>query len=216
MQNSIESNKSGKRTQLPVPSRLVAAMWGALKDLSLPQAPVESGELEASVRFEAMEPRVLLSADLMPVSPQGSMVYEARDAIHLDAGGLSSGDFQIDMHLGQNLALQVQADTPDFVAQVQVLDTTGAELISQTSSAGGAGIVLNNVFVREAGTYTVRVQALAGASDVHLQLLGNAIFEQEAATGQANNLQAHAESLESSTVSLGGAQIVWQYAALLK
>jgi hypothetical protein len=151
--------------------------------------------------MEALEPRILLSADpqilplagvepslaldepapvvtFAPVRPFGSLIYEGTTAAALDAAG-EVATIPLDLDAGQTLSVELIPAAPTIRARLTVLDPAATPLGTATAAAPGAPVVMQTLPVTSGGRYSVEVEALEGTGNYTLQTTLNATLETE-------------------------------------
>jgi hypothetical protein len=160
--------------------------------------------------FEALEPRLLLSADLIPVAPIGTMVHAAHEAGVFAAPGMDVA-YTLSLDAGQNVSIASFTQDADLQLRLRFL-SPDAQLIGEVSAAAaGATVQLDSLTAADAGDYSVIVHNLAGEGDFEVDFVLNATLEAEP-VGATNNDVASAQDLAPSEIALPGGG--YRYAAV--
>jgi hypothetical protein len=160
--------------------------------------------------FEALEPRVLLSADFHPVAPAGSMVYASTQTGVLASAG-PDVSYTLSLDAGQKVSVALVAQDPALRASIRLLAPDGTLIGSADAAAAGQGAVLDSVAAANAGDYSLVFHNLDGAGNFTADTFLNATPEAEPITGAGNNDVASAQSLAPSELALPGGGL--RYAA---
>jgi hypothetical protein len=157
-----------------------------------------------------LEDRTLLSGGPTPfptpvlgAAPAGGLIYDTSAAGGIQtAGGQAS--FTLPVDAGQTLSVDAFPD-PTLQAQIQLFDPNGTRIGNALAGSAGAEAVLQPVPASLAGTYTLEVTGAGGTTgNFTAEMVLNAALDTSAHGGASNSTQGTAESLNSSTVSLGG------------
>ena len=182
-----------------------------------PKKPAEQPPQRRKILFESLEPRVLMSADFMPVAPLGGLIQQANSGGNLaNADAVASETFSLDA--GQKISVVFSSEDPDLRGMIQLYDVTGGgeSLLASASAANpGEMALLDSYSLGTAGDFRLDVRNLNAAGDggaFNLAMFLNATVELEAAGMGGNDALANAQSLAASELALpGGGQ---RYAAV--
>ena len=138
---------------------------------------------------------------LMPLSPSGSLVYDAAAPGTINSLG-DTDRYTLLLDAGQTLTVLV---TPAAALQPEVALTGPGLATSTTSAAAGSRALLQTVRIVTAGAYTIEVRGAAGTQGGYsLRVVSNAELEQELPGEFVSDTHAAAQDLDSSMVALGG------------
>src|SRR3954471_6051909 len=161
--------------------------------------------------FEALEPRVLLSADFNPVAPAGSMVYASTQTGTLASAG-PDVSYTLSLDAGQKVSVALVAQDPALRASIRLLAPDGTLLGSADAPAAGYNALLDSISGADAGDYSLVFHDLEGAGNFKADIYLNATREAESVIVATNDDIPNAQSLAPSEISLpGGGK---RYAAL--
>ena len=134
------------------------------------------------------------------VAPAGSLTHRWSTGSSIDTNGEVDG-YNIKLDPGQTLSVLVEAEG-GLVPAVEVRDSIGNPLA--TGVPVGSSQVVQGLAIDTAGLYEVAVSGSGGTTGPYaLSILLNALFEEEAAGGVANESSAAAEDLEAGAIVLG-------------
>ena len=180
-------------------------------------SPVRSTELPPQRRkilFESLEPRVLMSADFMPVSPVGTLIHHASESGALEtAGAVAPYTFSLDA--GQKISVVFGTEDADLRGTLELYDVTGGGetlLASASAAAPGEMALLDSQALAGAGDFRLDVRNLAGDGVFNVDMFLNATVELEQVGGAGNNDIASAQDLAPSEIALPGGGL--RYAAV--
>src|SRR4051812_4368243 len=161
--------------------------------------------------FEALEPRVLLSADFNPVAPAGSMVYASTQTGTLASAG-PDVSYTLSLDAGQKVSVALVAQDPALRASIRLLAPDGTLLGSADAPAAGYNALLDSISGADAGDYSLVFHDLEGAGNFKADIYLNATREAESVIVATNDDIPNAQNLAPSEISLpGGGK---RYAAL--
>jgi len=129
---------------------------------------------------------------------------------YLSPGGRFHGAGDIDAHtlnlsVGQTISFRLTPQDPSIQVRLEVVGTDGTTVLGTVDAvAPGAVTLLQTIPVTTAGTYTIRVTALAGAGTYQLSTTLNSALEAEQFGRSTNNIVATAQDLASSAIALQG------------
>ncbi len=167
---------------------------GAVTDVSGNGSVAYAGSVLVDVSISSLATPAL-------VNPSGSLIYDTSASGSIgQAGDVDS--YTLDVNAGQTLTVIVT--TNGGLQGGLSVDGPG---VSQSDSAvaANAPFVAQTISVATSGTYTLGVSGLAGTVGSYtLRVVLNAAAESEGNGGTANDTTGTAQSLASSSVSLGG------------
>jgi hypothetical protein len=156
-----------------------------------------------------LEDRTLLSlptpfpTPVIGANPAGGRIYDTSAAGNIKTAGAQAA-FTLPVDAGQTLSVDL-LPKPSLQARIGLFDPNGNNIGVAVAGNPGAEVVLQPVAANVAGTYTLRITGLGttvGAFTAEMIL--NAALDTSAHGGASNSTQATAQSLNSSTVALGG------------
>ena len=101
--------------------------------------------------FEALEQRVLLSADFNPVAPAGSMVNLFTQPGQF-ANPNEAVSYTLSLDAGQKVSVAFITQDADLQARIRLIDSDGATLLGEASAAGpGEMVLLDSLVAANAG-----------------------------------------------------------------
>src|SRR6266850_1601754 len=125
--------------------------------------------------FEALEPRLLLSADLLPFptpleapAPLGSQIYHG--SVTGDWAAAEVDTYTINLEAGQNISASLDVQDPTLSATIELLRPDGSSL---DAAAGTGSLYLQALPVETAGVYKLLVGG-GGAGTYSAELILNA------------------------------------------
>ena len=138
------------------------------------------------------------AAPFEPVAPLGSLTYSTtRNGSIGDP--FETDTYQFDVDNDQTITVILETDEA-VTGQIELKSPTSSSLASAQASGAGADVVIQTVdtFTPGAGTYTVEVKSINGASGGYsLRVLLNAAAELEAHDGPTNDTPETAENINA-------------------
>jgi hypothetical protein len=181
---------SGNFRQSPFRARYAAAAM-LLATATLPQmAPAASTNV--------------LNGALVQVAPSGNLVY-ALSTSNIIAEGIDCNAYVVNLDSAQTISMALKPDGglwPELFLEM-------AHGVATSIVAGVAGeeIVLLEVVVDVAGTYTIGVSGLfASSGSYELEVVLNAALELESRSGPPNNSPPFAEALNQTALQIGAGE----------
>ena len=162
--------------------------------------------------LEALEPRLLMSADFNPVAPVGGLVH-----VSSQSGQFAMADsdisYTLSLDAGQRVSVAFTTQDADLQGRIQLYDVDGVSVLGEVSASSPGGAArLDSVLGAGAGDYRLVFHNLAGDGAFEADIVLNATLELEATGGSNNNDLASAQSLAPSELTLPGGGL--RYAAV--
>jgi ELWxxDGT repeat protein len=172
-----------------------------------PSSPLPSGDGAMGgnfvLHFYVDQATAAFPVPLVAQIPVGSMIYSGESDAVL-CSNTDTDSFSITLEAGQTLAVIV-TPAASFAPTVAVYGPDASLLGSGLASAGQS-VVVQNLAVATAGTYSITVGAsggTVGAFTVHVLL--NATIENESQEGTDNDTLATAQNIDNSLIDVGSA-----------
>ena len=133
--------------------------------------------------------------------PAGSLIYDPAILGAFHAAG-DTDSFTLDLDAGQKLTAVLTPRDASIEASIEVMDPANQSIGVATAAAAGNTVLIQNIEVSTAGTYTIEIGSLAGTGLFDLQIILGASFETETADGQPNDTLPTAQDIEGSSLGL--------------
>lgn len=159
-----------------------------------------------TLHLEALEQRALLAVNPFPVpldptGPLGSLTFGGSRNDRFDVPG-ETDSFTVSLNSGQTLTAILSPEDPSIEGRVELLNPDSVSLRVATAGASGQNVALQAVSIATDGVYRIDVTSQTGSGDYKIDLLLNAVAEDEELHGISNDTIAAAQSLEASSISL--------------
>ena len=164
-----------------------------------------------SPMFEALEQRMLMSADFAPIAPAGGLVSFSSQTGIIGTTETELG-YTLSLDAGQKVSVGFSAQDPGLQASIRLVGADGGLLGAGSAAAPGEPVLLDSIFAPSAGDYNLVFHSLQGAGDFRADIFLNATVEAESFGGANNNDPASAQSLAPSELMLPGGAL--RYAAV--
>ena len=162
---------------------------------------LEGGDFVIQISVDA--PTRQLPVPLTAIEPLGSLIYQTPHASSgVIAPGSDTDDFTIELDANQTVTLLVGASA-GLQPMVSLFDPSDNQVGSTaTAPAPGSEAVFQATLIPGAGTYRITVGSASGLGLYSVQLILNAVVEEEAHGGTVNNDPTSAQSIEGSFIEL--------------
>lgn len=183
---------------------------------AMPAKKAEQPLQRRKILFESLEPRLLMSADFVPVAPMGSLLHQSSQSGNLTVDSVAPYIFSLDA--GQKIFVLFDTTDADLQGRFELYDVTGGgeTLVTSASAANlGETAVLDSYYLDTPRDYRLDVRNLNAAGDggaFNLDMFLNATLEGEAVGCAGNNDSANAQDLAPSEFALPGGGL--RYAAV--
>ncbi len=178
-------------------------LWHRPKQPGSSRLPKTKPPIPRRALFEAMEQRLLLSADTVALPPTATgAAYFEQSGIFREFGEpyLQS----LDLPAGSSLSVQIKPATPGYqpIVSIQSDSEPDTVLASASADSPGQAATLQGFVAPADGSYTVRVEggfdAMVGFD---LALLQNGLFEVEPQAFGANDTAALAQAIDAGFIA---------------
>jgi uncharacterized delta-60 repeat protein len=135
-----------------------------------------------------------------PVSPAGSLVYEAKATGSLSSAG-DTDAYEVTVAAGQLLTVAIEPSARTLRPSISLRDSNGVTVASANASAGGKTAFVASYLVPTAGSYRFVVSSISGSGAYTVRATLNADLEREPITGVENGSMGAAQNLDGDFVS---------------